>query len=69
MALHQFLGILAGETGERTQTGTAESGKRERERDREGTRAHASQSLVALGRWKLAVPDPTTRRFPLPPTS
>lgn len=69
MALHQFLGILAGETGERTQTGTAESG-REREREREGKgRAHASQSLVALGRWKLAVPDPTTRRFPLPPTS
>lgn len=35
MALHQFLGILAGETGERTQTGTAESGKRERERETE----------------------------------
>lgn len=67
MALHQFLGILAGETDGREHR---REQPRVEEREREGKgRAHASQSLVALGRWKLAVPDPTTRRFPLPPTS
>lgn len=48
MALHQFLGILAGETGERTQTGTAESG-RERERDR-GQRACTRESVASRAR-------------------